>query len=233
MKLVKKIASENHLGRIVLTSNFNLNPYLLYSSSVNAGILNVFNTHTLQEQTKIFCHNAPVLKIAMNFNGSLAATSSTYGTMIRVYSIPDGQRLYTFTRGLKMTTQYYLNFSRTDLFLLSTSETGTIHCFNLEEAEQKTKKDGEVKLATPSGWFNFFIPKQCDDYLHSLKSSLLVNHANLAQKYNICAVNLQNTHMYAFNSEGEFLLFDIDLAHSQLKFVSKKHIDDPLQHQQP
>jgi len=104
MKLVKKIVSENHLGRIVLSSNSMVNPYLLYSSSVNVGILNIFNTHTLQEQAKIFCHNAPVLKIALNYNGSMGATSSTYGTMIRVYSIPDGQRLYTFTRGLKMTT---------------------------------------------------------------------------------------------------------------------------------
>lgn len=54
--------------------------------------------------------------------------------------------MYTFTRGLKMTTQYYLNFSRTDLFLLSTSETGTIHCFNLEEAEAKMRREGKSEV---------------------------------------------------------------------------------------
>jgi autophagy-related protein 18 len=141
MKLIKKIDCDNHLGRIVLSSNSLSNPYLLYSSSLREGILTVFNTHGLQEQCKIFCHNTPILKIAINYNGNMVATSSTQGTMIRVYSLPFGEKLYTFTRGIKMTTQYYLNFSRTDLFLLSTSETGTIHCFNLEEAETKTNRE--------------------------------------------------------------------------------------------
>lgn len=76
----------------------------------------------------------------------MVATSSTQGTMIRVYSLPLGEKLYTFTRGIKMTTQYYLNFSRTDLFLLSTSETGTIHCFNLEEAEAKSKRESKSEI---------------------------------------------------------------------------------------
>lgn len=47
MKLVKKIDCDNHLGRIVLSSNSLINPYLLYSSSLREGILTIYNTQAL------------------------------------------------------------------------------------------------------------------------------------------------------------------------------------------
>lgn len=47
MRLIKKIDCDNHLGRIVLSSNSQISPYLLYSSSLREGILTVFNTHGL------------------------------------------------------------------------------------------------------------------------------------------------------------------------------------------
>jgi hypothetical protein len=33
--------------------------------------------------------------------------------------------------------------------------------------------------------------------------------------------------MYTFTADGEFFLFDIDIEHKTLKYVSKRHIDDP------
>jgi hypothetical protein len=111
--------------------------------------------------------------------------------MIRVYSLPEGTKLHTFTRGFKMTTQYYLSFSRTDEYLLSTSETGTIHFFSLKEAtKDKPENHGELKIAKPSGWFNFFISRQCDDYMNAIKSQFFINHPLLVNKYNICAISL-------------------------------------------
>jgi len=52
--------------------------------------------------------------------------------MIRVYALPGGEKLYTFTRGIKNTTQYFLNFSQNQQFLLSSSDSGTIHVFELD-----------------------------------------------------------------------------------------------------
>jgi hypothetical protein len=47
MKLLAKIDVDNHLGRIVLSPNSVYNPYLLYSSSLKDGTLNVYDTHSL------------------------------------------------------------------------------------------------------------------------------------------------------------------------------------------
>jgi autophagy-related protein 18 len=67
--------------------------------------------------------------MAISAYGNMVATCSTQGSMIRVYSIPQGENLYTFTRGIKNTTQYSLSFSNDSSFLLSSSNTGTIHLF--------------------------------------------------------------------------------------------------------
>jgi len=111
MKLLAKLDVDNHLGRIVLSPNSVYNPYLLYSHSLKDGTLNVYDTHSLTQYSLIKCHKTPILKISINFTGTLAATCSTQGTMIRVYALPKGEKLYTFTRGIKNTTQYFLNFS--------------------------------------------------------------------------------------------------------------------------
>lgn len=104
----------------------------------------------------------------------MVATCSTQGQMIRVFSIPNGERLYSFTRGLKNTTQYSLNFSNDSSFLLSSSDTGTIHVFQLEDpnkfgtgggASIVKETRGAQAAAGTNKWFSFLVPKTCDDFL--------------------------------------------------------------------
>ena len=72
----------------------------------------------------------------MNLFGNMVATCSTQGSMIRVFSIPQGEKLYTFTRGFGNTTQFSLNFSYDSCFLLSSSSTGTVHVFQMQDPDQ-------------------------------------------------------------------------------------------------
>jgi autophagy-related protein 18 len=89
----------------------------------------VYDTSAKEKINVIKCHRTPILKIAINYNGGLAATCSTQGTMVRVFSLPKGEKLYSFARGIKNTTQYFLNFSRDSQYIVSTSDSGTIHLF--------------------------------------------------------------------------------------------------------
>ena len=68
--------------------------------------------------------------------GNIVATCSTQGTMIRVFNIPTGEKMFTFTRGIKNTTQYFLNFSNDACFLLSSSDSGTIHVFQMDDPKR-------------------------------------------------------------------------------------------------
>lgn len=47
----------------------------------------------------IQAHKSPITCMAFNSNGTMLATASEKGTVIRVFSVPDGKRLYQFRRG--------------------------------------------------------------------------------------------------------------------------------------
>lgn len=64
----------------------------------------------------------------------MAATCSTHGSTIRVFSMPNGEKLYTFQRESKLTEHQYLNFSKNNLYLMNSSDTGTIHIFAMDES---------------------------------------------------------------------------------------------------
>lgn len=123
-----KIKSENHLSRIVL-SPFTVNPYLLYSDNNYDGELLVYDLVKQKCINTIRCHEKPILTVAINLYGNMVATSSTFGQMIRVFSVPKGEKLFTFNRGINISTMYSLNFSNDSSFLMSSSDTGTIHVF--------------------------------------------------------------------------------------------------------
>ncbi len=99
--------------------------------------------------------------------------------MIRVYGIPSGDKLFTFSRGIKTTEQYFLNFSNDQCYLMSTSDTGTLHIFQLEDPKYRTSvtQNGIKKSAIEDhtitktgaskgvGWLSFLVPKTCDDFM--------------------------------------------------------------------
>jgi len=65
-------------------------------------------------------HSGQIAAIQFSPSGSMVATASDKGTVIRVFSVTDGARLYELRRGLKRTaTIYSLSFSPCGNFLAS------------------------------------------------------------------------------------------------------------------
>ena len=46
-------------------------------------------------------HDSPLAAIAFDASGSKLATASEKGTVIRVFSIPNGKRVFEFRRGVR------------------------------------------------------------------------------------------------------------------------------------
>ena len=67
-----------------------------------------------------------------------------------------------------------------------------------------------------SKWCSFIVPKSCDDYLSAKKSEMFVNQVELQDRMNIVAMNLLNDTIYAFNCEGEFIEFKVDIGQKSL-----------------
>jgi len=67
----------------------------------------------------------------MNNDGTIIATASETGTIIRVFSVPRGLKLYQFRRGTYPSTIYSMSFNLSSTLLCVSSTTDTIHIFRL------------------------------------------------------------------------------------------------------
>uniref|UniRef100_A0ACB8FL67 WD repeat domain phosphoinositide-interacting protein 2 n=1 Tax=Sphaerodactylus townsendi TaxID=933632 RepID=A0ACB8FL67_9SAUR len=76
--------------------------------------------------------------------------SLCWGTVIRVFSIPEGQKLFEFRRGVKRCVSISsLAFSMDGMFLSASSNTETVHIFKLETVKEKPQEE-------PTTWTGYF-----------------------------------------------------------------------------
>ena len=75
--------------------------------------------------------------MAINFNGDMLCTSSCKGTIIRVFNLPKGDKVITYKRVISSAYIFSMNFSLDSDKLLVTSDTGTLHIFDLRQDREE------------------------------------------------------------------------------------------------
>jgi len=124
----------NPRGLVALSVNAD-NSYLAYPGSATTGHVQVFDAFNLQAKIVIHAHASPLAALAFNMTGSMLATASEKGTVIRVFNTVDATRLFEFRRGMKRCASIYsIAFSSDDVFLAVSSNTETVHIFRLQNA---------------------------------------------------------------------------------------------------
>jgi autophagy-related protein 18 len=105
-------------------------PQSSYVAPTSGEVL-VFDTLTLKAVNVIEAHRSPLCCICLNNDGTLLATASETGTIIRVFSVPRGQKLYQFRRGTYPSTIYSMSFNLSSTLLCVSSISDTVHIFRL------------------------------------------------------------------------------------------------------
>lgn len=117
--------------------------YLAYPGSNQTGELQIFDAVNLNAKTMIPAHDSPLAAIAFSLNGTEIATASEKGTVIRVFSVNDGSKLYEFRRGVKRCVSISsLTFSTCKQYLCCSSNTETVHIFKLEKPNGAVSERG-------------------------------------------------------------------------------------------
>ncbi|KAB5585393.1 autophagy-like protein 18 [Coniochaeta sp. 2T2.1] len=101
-----------------------------------SGEVLIFDTLTLKAVNVIEAHRSPLCCIALNSEGTLLATASETRTIIRVFSVPRGQKLYQFRRGTYPSTIYSMSFNLSSTLLCVSSTSDTVHIFRLGTDKQ-------------------------------------------------------------------------------------------------
>jgi hypothetical protein len=87
-----------------------------------------------QNVTKfIQAHDSPLRCVVLSLDGSLVATASEKGTLVRVFDCQSGCLLHEFRRGTDRATIYSLAFSKEKEWLVCTSDKGTVHLYRIPE----------------------------------------------------------------------------------------------------
>lgn len=133
-------------------------PLLAYPSSDHGGSIQVFNTATLEPVCAIQAHKTAVTKMAFNIEGTLLATASDRGTILRVFNSSSGQKLHQLRRGSYPATIHCISFNLQSTMLCVTSDSDTIHIFKLAPSSP-----------TSSNIVSSFLPERVGEAIDSVR----------------------------------------------------------------
>lgn len=107
-----------------------------------SGDVLLFDALKLEAINVVEAHRSPLSCITINNTGTLLATASDKGTIIRVFSIPSARKLYQFRRGSLPSRIYSMSFNTTSSLLCVSSATDTVHVFKLS-GPSPPRNDGD------------------------------------------------------------------------------------------
>ncbi|XP_048026702.1 WD repeat domain phosphoinositide-interacting protein 1 isoform X2 [Megalobrama amblycephala] len=227
MKLLKSLLNTppNPTGLCALSVNLS-NSYLAYPGSVTAGEITLYDAVNLNEVTVISAHASHVAAISFNASGTSLATASEKGTVIRVFSVPDGDKLFEFRRGMKRYVSISsLSFSADAQFLCASSNTETVHIFRLEHhrpSQESPSWSGYMGKMFSAA--STYLPSQVSDMMHQDRAFATVRLAAAGMK-NISALStIQKVpRLLVASLDGHLYIYNIDPQEGGDCPLVKKH----------
>ena len=96
--------------------------------------------------SEINAHKNEIIALVMNYDGSLIASASERGTIIKIFKSKDGSLLQELRRGTEPAEIYSLAFDFKSRFIACSSNKGTVHIFNInnDEIDEKNKNQKSI-----------------------------------------------------------------------------------------
>ena len=138
---------DNPLG-IIATSNGDNNKLIVAFPYESQGRILLCDVSQKCEKIcdAINAHNSKLACISINKDGTLLATSSDKGTLIRIFSTNDGQKITEFRRGNTTVEMNCITFDQNNKFIGCSSNVGTIHIFSIAAITKViAEKNNETK----------------------------------------------------------------------------------------
>jgi WD40 repeat protein len=115
------------------------------SSQARAGDVLLFDALSLSVTNIIQAHKTPLSFVTLNQAGTTIATASDKGTVIRVFSVPNGDKIAQFRRGTYPAKIYNMTFNAVSTLLAVASDTETIHIFKLPSKDRDLPASNVVR----------------------------------------------------------------------------------------
>jgi len=150
-------------------------------------------------------HKGPVCSLTFNHDGTLLATTSTKGTVIRVFSVPEAKKLYEFRRGSYPALIFSVAFSRDSSLLAAASESGTVHLFQVDKTPAGT---GIGSMTSSFMDFSSYLPEAVSDLWQPVRSFAQVKLPSPCPS--LCGIAEDNSLIYVVTAEGYFYQYKLN-----------------------
>ncbi|KAJ1551260.1 autophagy protein, partial [Cladochytrium tenue] len=153
MKLLHTIDTSPNPNALCVLSPSSENCYIAYppNTAGASGDLLIFDAVNLQAMNIIPAHKSPLSCVSFNFDGTMIATSSDKGTVIRVFSVPTGAKLFQFRRGTYSARIYSLAFDISSTLLAVSSDSDTVHVFRLQSDAERAAAEAAAAAHPEAG----------------------------------------------------------------------------------
>mmetsp|Transcript_19540 Transcript_19540/g.29153 ORF Transcript_19540/g.29153 Transcript_19540/m.29153 type:complete len:418 (-) Transcript_19540:73-1326(-) len=189
----------NKKGIVALSSNIKKG-YMVSPGHDSQGKILVYDVINLQVRSSINACNNPLQILSMNAEGTMVAAASTQGTVIRVFSIPSGTKLHTFRRGSLKATIHSISFNADSSRIAVSSNSRTIHIFELKDPQDKKKSTPNTASAIKS-----YLPNVLSDIVEPGRHFAFVNLKDNTRS----VVAFNKDELIVLSSRGHFCRYTI------------------------
>ena len=142
-ELLDKLDTINNTNGIMASAmDTKINIIAYPDNSIGKVIIKDYDNNKLKD-ISIRAHDNFINTLTMNKEGSLLATASVKGTLIRIFNTTTGNLTQELRRGTENAEIYSLAFDYNSTHLCCSSNRGTVHIFNIKNLElmQSTKEN--------------------------------------------------------------------------------------------
>lgn len=177
---------------------------VLACPGVNRGHVRV-ELYDTRKSTIVSAHESELARLALNADGSLMATASDKGTLIRIFDTQTGEQLRELRRGVDRAQVYCIAFDPQSRFVACTSDKGTAHIFSIAADDEKPQATTDTTNAKSNlSFLRRVVPG-------GLASSYLESEWSFAQVRGLhvptlCAFGPQPNTIILVAADGSFLV---------------------------
>ena len=208
---------------IIGTSSGDNNKLIIAFPYESQGHLYVGNcfSEKMENITKITAHESQIACISINKEGTLIATASDKGTLIRIFTTIGGIKFTEFRRGTKNVEMNCISFDPNNKFIGCTSNVGTIHIFSISgimkilnenNVQSKNKSDGREEE-----------PKNSKSFLGKIGGFLNIKSSYLETERNFARFKIPEEYsLLGFGSDNTFEVLTLDGIYYKAAYDPKK-----------
>ncbi|KAL9655043.1 hypothetical protein ABK040_008826 [Willaertia magna] len=168
------------------------------------------NNNVILDEYELRAHDSSIQCISLNSNGSLLATASEKGTIVRLFQIINGEKLNEYRRGNLTNEIYSICFSHNNEYIACVSSGGTLHVFVLDM--EKWKKNQQLNSSsnqTSNGILSYILNYTNETYDSTPKS---VFKYRKVEGIGVCNFDVADEYIFVCTHKGAFHSLRFDLS---------------------